>query len=191
MPGLQNTDQRSLEFLTWIQKTIRRKPLPSLNIILLELIKLLWRSPYISEKIVLVWWNIVISRIFSSTNSNEIQDVGTRKTRLSLIIGSQNSMEKKIFLPIHVTFNFLKNVKFSRITRKNWVFSSSSYITSDWKSTIRGRRGKNFLAVYVTWNKKTFSQFQKIDSQKRLLERRKKCVSEEIAFFPNKKTLFF
>ena len=116
MPGLQNTDQRSLEFLTWIQKTIRRKPLPSLDIILLELIKLLWRSPYISEKIVLVWWSIVIARMFSSTNSNEIQDVGTRKTRLSLIIGSQNSMEKKIFLPIHVTYK--KNVKFSRITRK-------------------------------------------------------------------------
>jgi len=155
MPGIQNTDQRSLEFLTWIQKTIRRKPLPSLNIILLELIKLLWRSPYISEKIVLVWWNIVIARIFLSTNSNEIQDLETRKSRLSLvIIGSQNSMEKKIFLLIHVTFK--KNVKFSRITRKNWVFSSSSHITSDWKSTIRGRRGKNFLAVYVTWNKKNF-----------------------------------
>ena len=119
MPGLQNTDQRSLNFLTcieWIQKTVRRKP-PLSNIILLELIKLLWRSPYISEKIVLVWWNIVIARIFSSTNSNEIQDLGTRKTRLSLIIGSQNSMEKKIFLPIHVTLT-KKNVKFSRITRK-------------------------------------------------------------------------
>ena len=136
----------------------------------------------------------MIARIFSSTNSNEIQDLGTRKTRLSLIIGSQNSMEKKIFLPIHVTFNFLKNVKFSRITRKNWVFSSSSYITSDWKSTIRGRRGKNFLAVYVTWNKKKllvnskkltlkkdFSKEEKNVCQKKLLsfQTKRRCFSKK------------
>ena len=119
-------------------------------------------------------------------------NLGTRKTRLSLIIGSQNSMEKKIFLPIHVTFT--KNVKFSRITWKNWVFSSSSHITSDWKSTIRGRRGKNFLAVYVTWNKKKllvnskkltlkkdFSKEEKNVCQKKLLsfQTKRRCFSKK------------
>ena len=130
-------------------------------------------------------------------------NLGTRKSRLSLvIIGSQTSMEKKIFLPIHVTFK--KNVKFSRITRKNWVFSSSSHITSDWKSTIRGRRGKNFLAVYVTWNKKKllvnskkltlkkdFSKEEKNVCQKKLLsfQTKRRCFSKkkknQRIFLPN------
>ena len=132
----------------------------------------------------------MIARIFSSTNSNEIQDLGTRKTRLSLIIGSQNSMEKKIFLPIHVTFK--KNVKFSRITReKNRVFSSSSHITSDWKSTIRGRRGKNFLAVYVTWNKKKLLvNSKKLTLKKDFSKEEKMCVRRNCFLSKQKDVVF-
>ena len=84
------------------------------------------------------------------------------------------------------------------IFENNWkklsIFSSSSHITSDWKSTIRGRRGKNFLAVYVTWNKKKllvdsnkltlkkdFSKEEKNVCQKKLLsfQTKRRCFSKK------------
>ena len=116
MPGLQNTDQRSLEFLTWIQKTIRRKPLPSLNIILLELIKLLWRSPYISGN------STGVMKYSDCTNFFEHQlkwNTGSRDSKNSTITNNWKSKfdgEENLFTDSCDFYK--KNVKFSRITRK-------------------------------------------------------------------------
>jgi len=94
-------------------------------------------------------------------------------------------MEKKIFLPINMT---LKKVKISRITR---IFSSSSHITSDWKSTIRGRRGKNFLAVYVTWNKKKLLvNSKKLTLKKDFSKEEKMCVRRNCFLSKQKDVVF-
>ena len=91
---------------------------------------------------------------FNCTNFFEHQlkwNTGSRDSKNSTITNNWKSKfdgEENLFTD---SYDFKKKVKISRITR---IFSSSSHITSDWKSTIRGRRGKNFLAVYVTWNKK-------------------------------------